>query len=111
MQYLEEYQGRVLLKIYVMPGARKSEIVGLFGEPLRLKIKISAPPIDGAANKELIKFLSKKLKLPKSALELIRGETSRNKDILVDNKFGIALESFKTDMLNKLNLTISLTHG
>ena len=73
-----------LLLIYLQPGAHKDEIIGQYGDPPRLKIKISAPPIDGAANKALINFLAKTLKLSKSNIEIIRGHTSKNKDLLID---------------------------
>lgn len=76
---------KILLPIYIQPGASKDEIVGWHGEPKRLKVKVSAPPVDGAANKQLIKFLSKKFGVPKSSIEIIRGHTSRNKDLLILN--------------------------
>ena len=82
--YIEEKEQGLLLKLYIQPGASKNEFAGEFGDPLRLKIKIKSPPVDGAANKELIKFLSKVFKLSKSAMNIIRGDTSRNKDIFIE---------------------------
>ncbi len=67
----------MLVKLYIQPGAKKTEFTGEFdGMP---KIRISAPPVDGAANKELINFLAKKLKLRKSQLKIKNGEHSRVK--------------------------------
>nr|BDT27990.1 DUF167 domain-containing protein [Bacteriovorax sp. HI3] len=73
-----------ILRIYVQPGASKNEISGLYGEPPRLKVKIKAPPVDGEANKEVIAFFAKLLGISKSRIELERGETSRQKDLLID---------------------------
>jgi uncharacterized protein (TIGR00251 family) len=70
-----------LLEIHVQPGARVSEIVGQHGD--RLKIKISAPPADNAANEALIEFIAKAVGLPKSRVRLIRGQSSRLKTLAV----------------------------
>ncbi|MBY0413301.1 MAG: DUF167 domain-containing protein [Bdellovibrionales bacterium] len=75
---------QTILKIYVQPNATKSEVIGLYGEPARLKIKIKALPVDGAANTEVIAFISKVLGLSKSQVEFVRGESSRQKDLLID---------------------------
>jgi len=69
------------LKILVQPRAKKTEIIGIQGD--RLKIKISSPPVDNKANRELIKFLGKFLGLKNKDLVLVKGETSREKTILI----------------------------
>ena len=74
-------ENKILLKLVLIPGARKSELIGPYGDPARLKIKIASPPVDGAANKELIKFLAKVLAISKSSITIIRGLTARQKDI------------------------------
>lgn len=74
---LTEKDGYVTFKCRVQPGASKSSIAGLYGDSL--KICLSAPPIDGRANEELIKFLSRTLDLPKSAVSIVSGETNRSK--------------------------------
>ena len=51
----------------------------------RIKIRITAPPVDGKANKHLIKFLAKKFKVSKSQIKLKNGETSRNKHLIIQN--------------------------
>ncbi len=72
-----------LLEIHVQPGARTSEIVGQHGD--RLKIKISAPPADNAANEALIEFIAKAAGVPKSRVKLIRGQSSRLKTLAVED--------------------------
>lgn len=67
----------LLLNIYVQPNAKKDELVGEYNN--RLKIRITAPPTDNKANKHLIKFLAKFFAVPPSRIELIKGETQRNK--------------------------------
>jgi uncharacterized protein (TIGR00251 family) len=75
----------ILLITYIQPGASKNEFCGEFGEPARLKIKIKSPPIEVAANKELIKLISKTLNISKSKIHLIRGDSSRRKDLFIEN--------------------------
>lgn len=71
----------VLLPIKLVPKSSRNEIVGWEGE--ELKVRINAVPEKGRANAELLKFLSKSLKIPKSHFALIQGETSRHKLILI----------------------------
>lgn len=79
--FLKAHPEGALLSLKVIPRASKNEI----GEPLgaELKLKVTAPPVDSAANRAVLDFLVDKLNLPKSALLLIRGETSRHKTILI----------------------------
>ncbi|MBC7196407.1 MAG: YggU family protein [Deferribacterales bacterium] len=70
------------IKLHVQPSAKKTECVGFYNDDI-LKIKLCAPPVDGAANKELIKFISKKLNLKKSAVNILVGEHSRDKLIQI----------------------------
>ena len=70
------------IKLKITPRASKNEIVGKMSDGI-LKIKLKAPPVDGEANKELIKFLSKEWKIPKSKLEIISGKTSKIKIIKI----------------------------
>lgn len=71
----------VLLSIKVQPRASKNEI----GEPLgnELRIKVTAPPVDSAANEALIYLLAETFDCPRSQLELVRGHTSRHKVIKI----------------------------
>lgn len=74
---LTEKDGCTTFKCRVQPGASKSSISGYYGDSL--KVCLHAPPVDGKANEELIKFLSKTLDLSKSAISIISGETNRSK--------------------------------
>ena len=71
----------VFLSCHVQPGAKRTAIAGVYGTAL--KIALAAPPVDGKANKELCVFLAKKLKLPKSAVTLVSGQTSRDKVVFL----------------------------
>lgn len=73
----------ITLALHVQPGAKRSEIAGLHGESL--KIKLAAPPIEGRANKALLKFIAKLFDVPLRQVTLLRGEKSRHKEILVQN--------------------------
>ncbi|MFH1260135.1 MAG: DUF167 domain-containing protein [Elusimicrobiota bacterium] len=73
------YPDRIELYIKVIPQAGKNQIVGIQGE--QLKIKLTAPPVDGKANENLIDFLTETLPIKRSQLKIIRGLTSRSKVI------------------------------
>ena len=77
--FLRETAGGTLLAVKLQPRASKNEI----GEPLgnELKIKVTAPTVDAAANHALIELLVEKLDCPRGRVELIRGQTSRHKII------------------------------
>lgn len=71
----------VRLSIHVQPRAGRTEIRGTHGGALR--IRLAAPPVDGAANAELIAFLSKRLRVPRSAIRIERGVRGRRKTVSV----------------------------
>ena len=77
--FLRETSGGTLLSVKLQPRASKNEI----GTPLgdELKIKVTAPPVDAAANQALIELLAKKLDCARGRVELIRGQTSRHKTL------------------------------
>ena len=76
-----EKDGSISFVIRVIPRASKSEIVGeLEGS---LKIRISAPPVDGAANDEVVRLLAKAFGVGKSNVSIVAGETSKTKRIRV----------------------------
>jgi uncharacterized protein (TIGR00251 family) len=70
-----------LLKLHVVPGARKTAVAGLHGD--RLKVKVSAPPEKGRANEELLEFLARSLKVPRQVVNLTSGAASRAKVVAV----------------------------
>lgn len=65
------------IKIKVEPRSSRSGITGFYGEGL--KVKLASPPVEGKANKELIKVLAKKFGIRKKDVEIIKGEKSKNK--------------------------------
>ena len=69
------------IKIKLVPGSSKNEVVGKEGDLYR--VKLTAPPVEGRANRALILLLSKKLGRPKGSIEIISGESSRIKRIRV----------------------------
>lgn len=84
-----EKDGAIFFNVRAVPKSSKSEIVGEIDGALKIKIK--APPIDGAANAELIKLLSKTFGVSKSAIAIIGGETSKNKYLKIE---GLSAEDF-----------------
>lgn len=75
----------VTLAVRVQPGAKKTAVLGAYGEgaTAQLKIAVQAPPIEGRANMVLIAFLAKAVGIPKSAVEIVSGELARNKVFLL----------------------------
>ena len=71
----------VTFTVRVLPRSSKNAFAG--EQDGALKVKLTAPPVEGAANKMLIKFLSDTLKVPKSAITILTGETGRTKTISV----------------------------
>ncbi|MGH7581514.1 MAG: DUF167 domain-containing protein [Gemmatimonadales bacterium] len=71
----------VLLRFRVQPRASREEIVGVAGDAIR--IRLTAPPVDGAANEALVRFLSGRLQVSRSAVELVAGQTGRSKVVEV----------------------------
>ena len=80
---LNEKQGAVTIKVRVQPRAPRTEITGEHGGAL--KLKIAAPPVDGKANEECKRYLAKLLKVSATSVEIISGESSRDKVIRITN--------------------------
>ncbi len=70
------------LLVHVQPRASRTEIVGWHGDAI--KIRVAAPPVDGAANEELVRFLAEVLALPRSAVRVASGSTGRHKRLEID---------------------------
>src|SRR3989454_10451116 len=85
--YLRAAADGVFLSVKLQPRASANEI----GEPLgdELRIKVTAPPVDAAANEALVRLLAERLNWPRSKVELIRGKTSRHKVVKL---YGLSLE-------------------
>lgn len=91
--FLRETSGGTLLSVKLQPRASRNEIGEALGD--ELKIKVTAPPVDAAANQALIELLAKTLGCSRGKVELIRGQTSRHKTVM--------LHGFKPgDILQKL---------
>ena len=79
--YVHETEGGVILRVQVQPRASRDEVAGAHGDAI--KIRVTSPPVEGAANTHLLAFLAKKLGIPRSRLELRAGSRSRLKSIVV----------------------------
>jgi len=79
--FLTETTGGTLLAVKLDPRASKNEIGDALGA--ELKIKVTAPPVDAAANEALIELLAEKLGCSRGKVELIRGRTSRHKTVML----------------------------
>jgi uncharacterized protein (TIGR00251 family) len=71
----------IILKVYLQPKASKNEVVGPYRDGI--KIKVTAPPIEGKANEALIRLLGKELGISLSSIEIIKGHHSREKTLKV----------------------------
>ncbi len=71
------------IKVHVQPRAARSEIVGMHGDAI--KIRLAAPPVDNAANHELVKFLAAQLGLGHRQLRVAAGLTSRSKIVAIED--------------------------
>lgn len=81
-----------ILTIRVVPRASKSEIVG--NHDGALKVRIASPPVDGAANAELIKLLAKTFGVSKNRVEILSGQTSKTKQIKICGINRLDLQQF-----------------
>jgi uncharacterized protein (TIGR00251 family) len=78
----------VRLRVRVQPRASRTGLAGVHGDQLR--IRLTAPPVDGAANDALIRFLAERLEVPRAAVRVEAGAAGRSKLVVVD---GITLEA------------------
>ena len=89
---LKETKDGLVLNIKIAPNASKNEIIK---SEDGVKLKITAQPVDGKANKAVIEYLSKNFKIPKTSFEIIRGETSKEKTVLIKCKDEEKLQKLK----------------
>ena len=71
-----------MLTLHVQPGAARTQVVGVHGDAL--KIKLAAPPVDGKANDALLHFLAEAFGVPLRQVTLVRGQTARAKVVRID---------------------------
>ena len=81
------------LAIKAIPNAPRSAVIGWLGEAL--KVKVHAPPVEGRANEVLCEFLADELNLPRRAITVLRGDTSRQKLLRID---GLSLADVKAKL-------------
>lgn len=87
--------GRATLTLHIQPGARKTEVAGLHGDAL--KVRLAAPPVDGKANEALLRFVADILQVQRSAVCLKSGQTSRRKIIEVNGTSATAVAGLATN--------------
>ena len=81
MSFLTDTPAGTVLNLRIIPRAHKNAIQGEHGDAL--KIRLCAPPVDGAANAALMDFLAETFSLPRARVQLLSGQTSRNKRVLL----------------------------
>jgi uncharacterized protein len=81
VSWLAAVEGGVRLQLHIQPRASRTEIAGVHGDAL--KIRLAAPPVDGAANEALVKFLAKRLGVSGSAVMVVAGASGRRKVVHV----------------------------
>lgn len=80
--FLSETGQGVRLSVQIQPGAAREGILGPVDD--RLKIRLTAPPVEGRANKALIRLLAKRLKVAPSRISILRGQKSRRKELFIE---------------------------
>jgi len=83
--------GAVRFEVHAKPRAKKSKVIGERGDAV--EIALAAPPVDGAANEELVRFVAKVLEVRQRDIEVVRGETSREKLLAV---VGLTVEEIES---------------
>jgi len=84
---IEAVPGGVRIHLHVQPGASTTEVAGLHGD--RIKLRIQAPPLDGRANAAVLAWVAERLGVPRRTVTLVRGEKSREKVVDVE---GVTVE-------------------
>jgi uncharacterized protein len=79
---IEESADGVRVRLRIQPRSSRNEVAGLHGDAV--KIRLSAPPVDGAANAALVDFLAEKLGVARSTIRLVSGQTSRSKVVAIE---------------------------
>jgi uncharacterized protein (TIGR00251 family) len=72
----------VRVRLHVQPRASRSELAGRHGDAI--KVRLTAPPVDGAANEALLRFLASRLQVPRSAMSLVAGAAGRSKVVAIE---------------------------
>ena len=80
---IKQTENGILVNLKIIPNSSKNDIIL---EDEFVKVKITAQPIEGKANKGLIEFLAKKFKIPKTSIEIVKGETTKEKTLFFSIK-------------------------
>jgi uncharacterized protein (TIGR00251 family) len=83
------------LAIRVQPRAKRTEVAGERGEAV--VIRVNAPPVDGRANEAVCRLIAKRLDVPRTAVQIVRGESARDKLVRID---GLSADEARTALLN-----------
>lgn len=81
MTFLETHPDGTLMRVRVVPRAAREEVGEILGDAL--KIRLTAPPVEGKANRALLKFIARTLGVPGSRITLLSGKTGRTKRLLI----------------------------
>ena len=92
---IKETSDGLLIRIKIVPNSSKNDLII---EDEFIKVKVTAQPIENKANKALVEFLSKRFKVPKTGIEIVKGETSKEKTLL----FSIKDEEKKQNIISEL---------
>lgn len=88
----------IILKIRIAPNSAKNQII--VSDDM-IKIKVTAQPIENKANKAVVEYLSKQLKVPKTSISIVKGETSKDKTILIKTQDSSKKENIKSTILSQ----------
>lgn len=99
-EWIKEKNGCLFVRLHVQPRASKNEIAGIHGDSL--KVRLTSPPVEGAANSLLIEFMAKRLGVSRSKVEIVAGEKSRHKTLKIEglSKAEAATSLDRLDMQN-----------
>ena len=92
---IKETSDGILIRIKIVPNSSKNDLII---EDEFIKVKVTAQPIENKANKALVEFLSKKFKVPKTSIQIVKGDTSKEKTLL----FSINDEEKKQNIISEL---------
>ena len=105
MPFIRETPDGIAIKIRVQPRSSVNKLAGIYGDAL--KINLTAPPVDGAANKRCLQFLAKTLGCSKSALEILAGHKSRTKTILLPYQAPAPSRTLIADLKKKIRTRLN----
>ena len=92
---IKELKEGLIIRIKIVPNSSKNDIIL---EEEFIKVKVTAQPIENKANKALVEFLAKRFKIPKTSIEILKGDTSKEKTLL----FNIIDESKRQEIISEL---------